>query len=129
MRFEVGPGNDGRPTWWLLSNDRIAEAGKGFVSRFEAWSTAAEFKDGAKLAWYETFIDEAGAYRWCAWLSSTKVVVSAQSFTSERAAKYAADNVRDHAGNASGLRRSESGRWQAGPRTSCASSRESRAVG
>jgi len=105
MRFQVGNGRGGRPTWWLYggNNELVAWAGETFASLSNAQRAAAAFKAGAKTARYEVYADLSGSYRWRAWRSTDKVAASGESFSSRWSAQAAAENVRDNAGNATGL--------------------------
>lgn len=104
MRFEVGADQGGHYTWRLYgdNNRMVAWAGESFDSQSNAQRAATSFKAGASSARYETYLDGASAWRWRAWRSSDKVASSGESFSSHAAAQGAADNVRDHAGTATG---------------------------
>jgi uncharacterized protein YegP (UPF0339 family) len=103
-RFVVNNDSSGRPSWWLYASNHelVAWAGETFASTYNARRAAAAFKAGARSARYEIYLDGGGKYRWRAWRGSDKVAASGESFSSQRAAQAAADNVRNNAGTASG---------------------------
>jgi uncharacterized protein YegP (UPF0339 family) len=77
--------------------------GEMFPTTYNANRASVSFKAGASSARYETFLDTAGAWRWRAWRSSSKVAASGESFANSYNARRAADNVRANAAYASGL--------------------------
>ena len=102
MYFHIGDTKGGQPSWWLYSdnNKMVAWAGETFASTANARRAAQEFKDGAKGADYEVYLDDGSKYRWRAWRSADKVASSGESFYDKASATRAAENVRDNAGAA-----------------------------
>lgn len=80
----------------------VAWAGEAFSVLSNATRAASAFKAGAAAARYDIYLDVGGKWRWRAWRSSDKVAASGESFDSQWNAKRAAENVRDHAGDAVG---------------------------
>lgn len=103
MYFHIGNTTGGKPSWWLYSENhkQVAWAGETFDSTWNARRAAQAFKDGARTARYEIYLDTGERYRWRAWRSSDKVASSGEAFADKASATRAEENVRDNAGGAS----------------------------
>jgi uncharacterized protein YegP (UPF0339 family) len=104
MYFTVGNTQGGDPSWWLYgdNNRMVAWAGETFYDLSGARRACLAFKAGARTAQYDVYDDAGGSWRWRAWRSSDNVASSGEAFDSHYNAQRAAENVRDHAGSATG---------------------------
>lgn len=105
MYFRVENDAGGNPTWKLYSSNGqlVAWAGETFYTTYNATRAATAFRAGASAARFETYLDNAGHYRWRAIRGGNKVAASGEAFSSKASADRAAENVRVNAGTASGL--------------------------
>lgn len=105
FRVTTTKGDAEKHSWWLFGDngEMVAWAGETFASEWNAKRAASAFKAGAATANYEVYSDAGGHWRWLALRSSDKVASSGESFDSKSNAERAADNVRNNAGNATGL--------------------------
>lgn len=106
MKFSanVTQNNPRKFSWWLYGDNgrKVAWAGQTWDTLPEATAEAKAFKAAAETAEYDVFLDGGQDWRWRAWNGGRKVASAGESFDNKQNAERAAENVRQHAGSATG---------------------------